>query len=106
MVVLYEERTTLMRGRAAMGSFADIIIDINSMSLKDNISVITELIKSRIAENSTIPKIVEKIPKKAMLKKLLKNCTFLISYPTENTIGGSSNEKNKSFENMMFLSIT
>jgi hypothetical protein len=42
---------------------------------------------------------VENMPKKAMLKKLLKNWAFFISYPTENTIGGRSKEKNISFEN-------
>jgi hypothetical protein len=71
-------RGTLIRGRAAIGSLADMIIDINRISLKDNILVIELLIKTSTAEKRIISKIVDKIPRNAMLKKLLKNCAFLI----------------------------
>jgi hypothetical protein len=72
MVVLYKRKVTLIRGKAAIGSFADIMIEIKRMSLKDNTFVI-EFKVTRIVEKRTIPKMVENMPKKAMLKKLLKN---------------------------------
>lgn len=45
MAVLNRSRGTLIRGRAAIGSLADMIIDINRISFKDSRLVIELLMK-------------------------------------------------------------
>ena len=77
-----------------MGSLEDSIIASNIISFSERSAIKLPDINVRKKVCMHMEKIVEKIPKKLIDKKFWKNSGFFITYPTENTIGGTSREKN------------
>lgn len=77
-----------------MGSLEDKIManSIISFYVRSAIKLPDITAKMRVCKQ--IEKRVENIPKKLIDKKFWKNSDFFIPYPTENTMGGTSKEKN------------